>query len=79
MGDHDDSENKAAAFRAAVLAMLRAAGLCPRLLKDDDGTTFIVLHGLEESRVLSEAMRNAIRTAMTAQAPPPRGSLHALH
>lgn len=65
--------------RNAVLAMLRAAGMQPRLLKDEDGDTFIVLDGLDEAHDLSDGMKAAIRAAMTAPAEPPRGGLHVMH
>lgn len=65
--------------RKAVLDMLRAAGMQPRLLKDETGTTFIVLDGLDDASDLSDTMKAAIRAAMTAPAEPPRGGLHAMH
>lgn len=65
--------------RATVLSMLRDAGVAPRLLKDDDGTTFIVLDGLDDAHDLSDGMKRAILEAMTADALPPRGGLHVLH
>lgn len=65
--------------RATVLTMLRDAGVRPRLFKDEDGTTFIVLEGLDQARDLSPGMKDAIVAAMTAEALPPRGGLHAMH
>lgn len=65
--------------RRAVLDMLRAAGMQPRLLKDEDGTTFIVLDGLDDAADVSDTMKAAIRAAMGAPAEPPRGVLHAVH
>ena len=65
--------------RDTVLSMLREAGISPRLLKDDDGTTFIVLDGLDEAEDLSDGMKEAIRAAMTVPAPTPQGGLHTLH
>lgn len=65
--------------RETVLSMLREAGISPRLLKDDDGTTFIVLDGLDAAKQLSDGMREAIRVAMTVPVGPPQGGLHTLH
>lgn len=65
--------------RRAVLDMLRAAGMEPRLMKDEDGTTFLVIDGLEQADGLSPVMKDAIRAAMTVDAPCPHGGLHALH
>lgn len=79
--DHPLTAAVAAALsdRDVVLAMLRAAGISPRLLKDGDGTTFIVLEGLDEAEALSDGMKEAIRAAMTVAAPAPRGGLHTVH
>ncbi|MCR6631220.1 MAG: hypothetical protein NVV74_14880 [Magnetospirillum sp.] len=65
--------------RGAVLDMLRAAGMRPRLLKDGDGTTFLVIDGLDEAAALSDGMKAAIRAAMAADAPPPHGPLQVMH
>ncbi|MGE5515016.1 MAG: hypothetical protein ACM31D_04260 [Bacteroidota bacterium] len=65
--------------RRAVLGMLREAGMQPRLLKDEAGTTFIVLDGLDDAPDMSDTMKAAIRAAMTAPAEAPRGGLHAMH
>lgn len=70
---------RALSDRDTVLAMLRDAGVSARLLKDDSGITFIILDGLDRARDLSEGMKQAILEAMTAEAPPPRGGLHAVH
>lgn len=70
---------KALSDRDTVLAMLREAGVAPRLLKDDCGTTYIVLEGLDDANALSNGMKRAIVEAMTAEAPPPRGGLHTMH
>ena len=66
-------------LRAALVNLLCQAGLRPRLLKDDEGTTFIVLDGLEEADGLSDAVKTVLRTVMAAEAQEPRGELHALH
>lgn len=65
--------------RRQVMDMLRAAGMRPRLMKDEDGTTFLVLDGLDEATALSDGMKAAIRAAMITPAGPPRGGLHVMH
>lgn len=65
--------------RRAVLDLLRSAGMQPRLLKDESGTTFIVLDGLDQATDLSDTMKAAIRVAMAAPSAAPHGGLHAMH
>lgn len=64
---------------ANAIALLRDAGLHPRVGKDDDGTSVIEISLPEETPALCDAARDAIVTALLAGETAPRRAIHTIH